>query len=777
MKSIVIYFSQTGSTKKIAEAIYSGIKSATRQGEITTLRDADVRRLVEFDLIGLGCPVFEFKTPTNFKAFIESMPNLEGKHCFLFATHGLDRGMIFRDMGEVLLQKGLTVIGYHSCYGEVRMPSIPRPYFTDGHPGSIDLKEAADFGKEMVERSLRVSQGEKGLIPDILSMKERLFPPEPAVELKLNKEKCRYPICRLCMDNCPVEGCINLSQHPAVFAKKEKCLNCYFCWKICPSGAIEADWEPLAKAFREIELPGALKLLERAEARGYFRRLVDKVDVDTPWYTSCDRPALRLEDAPCILACPIHMDIPGYLTLAAEGRLKEAYQLIRRTNPLPAVCSRVCYHPCEDACKRHYLDQPVAIASLRRFVTDQVDIEGPEVPQVSRKGKRVAIIGSGPCGLAAAHDLALLGYEVTIFEALPELGGMMRVGIPEYRVSREIIQKDIEEILKLGIEVKLNMRLGHDITLNELRQLGYEAILLATGAHLPRPLNIKGMNFDQVFQGVYLLRDKALGKIPPNLFHNKRVVVIGGGNVAIDAARTALRLGAKELQLACLEKREEMPAHPGEIQYAVEEGAILNCSWGPRRILGKNRRITGIELIRCTSVFDQEGRFNPSYDESTKMSLKADAVIVAIGQAPDISFLSQGDGIQFTRGGTIKVDPFTLETDGKGIFAGSDVVTGAANVIEAIAAGKRAARSIDNYLKGIPLAVGQTGERRAQYKLTDEEVETLKKQVPVQNRVSGIVLAPEERLKNFAEVELGLPPAQGQQEARRCLKCEWKPWI
>jgi NADPH-dependent glutamate synthase beta subunit-like oxidoreductase/flavodoxin/NAD-dependent dihydropyrimidine dehydrogenase PreA subunit len=775
MKSIVIYFSQTGSTKKIAEAIYSGIKSATGQCEITTLREINVGRLVEFDLIGLGCPTWELRMPANFRAFEESMPALEGKHCFLFTTHGMDRGMVFRDMGEVLLQKGLIVIGYRSWYGAGQMPTIPKPYFTDGHPDSFDLKEAADFGKEMVERSLRVSQGEKGLIPDILSMKERLFPPEPAVELKFNKEKCRYPICRLCVDNCPVEDCINLSQHPVVFAKKEKCLNCYFCWKICPNGAIEADWGPLAKAFREIELPGALKLLERAEARGYFRRLVDKVDVDTPWYTFCDRPALRLEAAPCILACPIHMDIPGYLTLAAEGRLKEAYQLMRKTNPLPAVCSRVCYHPCEDACRRHYLDQPVAIAPLRRFVTDRADIEEPEVPQVSQKGRRVAIIGSGPCGLAAAHDLALLGYEIAIFEALPELGGMMRVGIPEYRVSREVVQKDIEEILKMGIEVKLNTRLGYDLTLNELRQQGYEAILLATGAHLPRPLNIEGMNFTQVFQGVYLLRDRALGKIPHNLFHNKRVVVIGGGNVAIDAARTALRLGAKELQLACLEKREEMPAHPGEIQYAVEEGAIINCSWGPRRILGKNHRITSIELIRCTSVFDEEGRFNPSYDESARMSLKADAVIVAIGQVPDISFLSQGDGIQFTRGGTIKVDSFTLETDGKGIFAGGDVVTGAASVIEAIAAGKRAARSIDNYLKGIPLAVGQTEERRAQYKFTDEEIETLKKQVPVQNRVPGIALAPEERIKNFAEVELGLPPAQGQQEARRCLKCEWKP--
>ena len=775
MKSIVIYFSQTGSTKKVAEAIYSGIKSATGQCEITALRDTDARRLVEFDLIGLGCPVFEFKTPANFKAFIESMPNLEGKHCFLFATHGLDRGMIFRDMGEVLLQKELIVIGYHSCYGEVRMPSIPRPYFTDGHPDSSDLKEAADFGKEMVERSLRISQGETGLIPDILSMKERVFPPEPSVEMKFNEEKCRYPICRLCVDNCPVEGCIDLSQDPVVFAKEEKCLNCYFCWKICPNGAIEADWEPLAKAFREIELPGALKLLERAKARGYFRSLVDKVDVDTPWYEFCDRPALRLEAVPCTLACPIHMDIPGYLTLAAEGKLKEAYQLIRETNPLPAVCGRVCYHLCEDACKRHYLDQPVAIASLRRFVTDQVDIESLEVPQISKNGRRVAIIGSGPCGLAAAHDLALLGYEVTIFEALPELGGMMRVGIPEYRVSREVVQKDIEEILKMGIEVKLNTRIGHDLTLNELRQQGYEAILLATGAHLPQPLNIEGMNFDQVFQGVYLLRDRALGEIPDNLFDRKRVVVIGGGNVAIDAARTVLRLGVKEVQLACLERREEMPAHPGEVQYAVQEGAILNCSWGPKRILGENHRITGVEFVRCTSVFDEEGRFNPSYDEGTRVSLKADAVIIAIGQIPDISFLNEGDGIRLTRGGTIKVDQFTLKTDGQGIFAGGDVVTGAASVIDAIAAGRRAARSIDNYLKGIPLAVGQTEERRTQYKLTDEEIETLKKQVPVQNRVRGMVLAPEERLKNFAEVELGLHPAQGQQEAWRCLKCEWKP--
>ncbi|HJX69642.1 MAG TPA: FAD-dependent oxidoreductase, partial [Dehalococcoidia bacterium] len=293
------------------------------------------------------------------------------------------------------------------------------------------------------------------------------------------------------------------------------------------------------------------------------------------------------------------------------------------------------------------------------------------------------------------------------------------------------------------------------------------AIFLATGAHLTRPLNIEGVDLDGVFQGVYLLHDRAMGKIPDNLFKGKSVIVIGGGNVAIDAARTALRLGAKGVELACLESREEMPAHPWEIQYAMEEGTALNCSWGPKRILGEGKRIRGVEFIRCTSVFDKERRFNPSYDETVKMSLEGDVVIIAIGQAPDTSFLKGESKIELTRGRTIKVDGTTLRTAEDGVFAGGDVVSGAASVIEAIATGRKAAISIDKYLGG-------------EGKIDETLIETEKPSpwlgreegFAQKNRTTMPCLGVEERVKGFIDVELGFNKEMAIEEAKRCLQCD-----
>ena len=774
MRSTVVYYSQTGSTKKVAEAIYSGIKSATGQCEIATVRDVAPESMADYDLIALGCPVFEFKAPANFRTFEENLPMLNGKHCFLFATHGSDRGMIFRDMGEVLLKKGLTVIGYRTWYGEVFLPSIPKPYFTEGHPDSVDLNEAADFGREMAELSLRIHRGENGPVPDVMSLKERPFPPQPPIELKHNQEKCRYPICHLCVDNCPIEGCIDLRQDPVVFAHKEKCIRCWMCCRVCPSEAVECNWESLTQYFREVEQPGMLQAFEKAERKGYFRRLVKEVDLNTPWYKSCDTPAIRIEDAPCTLACPIHMDVPGYMDLAGQGRFEEAYRLMRRTNPLPAVCGRVCHHPCEDDCQRLNVDESLAIASVKRLVTDQADIENIEIAPVGNNEKKVAVVGAGPCGLSAAHDLALLGYKVTIFEALPELGGMMRVGIPEYQLPGDVLQRDIDGVLKTGVQVKLGIRLGSDLSLGELRQQGFEAVLLATGAHLPRPLNVGGVNLSGVSQGVHLLRDMALGKTPDDLFENKKVVVIGGGNVAIGAARTALRLGAMETQIFYRRTKDRMPTHDWEVQHAEEEGVTIVFGWEPERILGRDNEVTGVEFKSFVSVSDEKGAFGPGYDHSAMMIVEADAVIVAIGQIPDTSYLSAENGVKIAEDATAQVDEVTLETNCKGVFAGGELVSGASNVADAIAAGKRAARSIDNFLSGIPLDIGQTGDTGSRYELDDYEIALLQKKVPMQSRIDPRELAPTERLKSFVEVNAGYELPQGQRESQRCLKCDWK---
>jgi NADPH-dependent glutamate synthase beta subunit-like oxidoreductase len=407
---------------------------------------------------------------------------------------------------------------------------------------------------------------------------------------------------------------------------------------------------------------------------------------------------------------------------------------------------------------------PTMIMALHRFAAERdsgIWMKNTNIAEAT--GKRVAIVGSGPAGLTAAYYLAKLGHWVTVFEALAQPGGMMRVGIPEYRLPRDVLDAEIDAIKGVRVEIKVNSTIE---SLDRLIEQGYDAVFLATGAHRPLALNVEGMSLAQVFQGLHLLKDRALGRIRDNLFEGKRVVVIGGGNVAIDAARTALRLGAKELQLACLECRQEMPAHAWDIQCAEEEGTIINCSWGPRRILGRGNRVSGVDLVRCTSVFDGDGRFNPSYDETAKMSMEADAVIIAIGQVPDTSFLSKGQGVQLTEKGTIMVDETTLKANGNGIFAGGDVVTGTAWVIKAIAAGRRAASSIDVYLGG----AGMIDET-----LLSQEQEVV---VPVEpsslpgKRAEACLLPVSERLAGFAEVDLGLTDDIAIEQAKRCLRCD-----
>jgi NADPH-dependent glutamate synthase beta subunit-like oxidoreductase len=508
-------------------------------------------------------------------------------------------------------------------------------------------------------------------------------------------------------------------------------------------------------------------------------------------------------------ACPVHTEAGRYVALIAEGRYEEAYRVARRPNPLASICGRVCGHPCETDCRRGKLDAPISIRALKRFVTERygpesrnpVDAFGSR-PEISRP-ERIAVIGSGPAGLAGAHDLALLGYPVTIFDAAQVPGGMLYLGIPEYRLPRDVLTAQIREILDLGVDLKLNSRLGRDFSLADLRKQGFKAVLLALGLHRSRDLNVPGHDLDGVVKGIDFLLNVNLGY---RFSIGSKVVVIGGGNVAIDVARSALReqqraqaagaagqlpeslssseqqiamkefmdvsraalrIGAREVHLVCLESREEMPAFEEEIEEGQLEGLKIHPSLGPKRFVGSHGKITGVETIRCTSVFDAEHRFNPVFEEGTEAVINCDTAILAIGQASDLSFISPEDGIEATRQGTIKIDPATLMSTAPGIFAAGDIAFGPRLIISAVADGKKAAEQIDKYLWG------EGWKPRPRYvqitildhhKMAESYDEYSRLAVPVTdlNRRTGV-----------SEVETGYTEEEARREAQRCLKC----WI
>ena len=378
--------------------------------------------------------------------------------------------------------------------------------------------------------------------------------------------------------------------------------------------------------------------------------------------------------------------LPGMLS-----KFEETLKTLRKVTPLPVVFSWLCLRPYIEESKRNRFDDLVLDVLQRSFAAYKK--EAASLPKTYRE--KIAIIGSGPAGLTAAWELIKRGFQVTVFESLPEPGGMLTVGIPEYRLPKEIIDVEIECIKDLGVEIRTNTPIDKELFNSILKGEEYKAIFIATGAHRSGKLYVSGEDLDGVVYALDFLRKANLQR---QARFGKRVIVIGGGNVAMDAARMALRLGAEEVQLVCLESKKEMPAHPWEVREALMEGVVINVSWGPKRILGDTKKVTGIEFMRCVSVFDKEGRFNPSFDEASTRVLEADTVILAIGQAPDISFL---EGEIDVLGSNIAVNPITFETNLPRVFAGGDAVSGTASVIEAIVAGKMAAVSIDSYLEGL----------------------------------------------------------------------------
>jgi len=523
----------------------------------------------------------------------------------------------------------------------------------------------------------------------------------------------------------------------ARFVDLEKCTGCGDCTKECP-----------------VEVNNEFNLgldLRKAIYRPFPQAVPNTFVID------------KMGTPPCRDACPAGVNVQGYIALIRQGKFREALELVRRDIPFPAVCGRVCFNPCENECERSKVDEPLSIRSLKRFVADY-ELNGREerekpAPIQKTHREKVAIIGSGPAGLTAAYDLVKMGYSVVVFESLPEPGGMLRYGIPEYRLPKEALDADIRYMKDLGVDIKTNTRIGKDLTVNKLSQ-EYKAVFIAVGAQISRKLGIKGEELNGVVHALDFLRDVNLGKkVKPG----DRIAVIGGGNVAIDAARTGLRLGSEEVHLLYRRSRKEMPAHLGEVEQAEREGVIFHFLASPTRIIGKDGKVVGIESIQMKlGTPDESGRRRPVPIEGSEFIIELDAIIPAIGQSSDISLLPKE--IEVTKQNIIAADRVTMETSLPGIFAGGDVVSGPATVIEAIAAGKRVAVSIDRFLRGEDLMAGREEEVKVVEEVLKEGIETKERQVMP-------LLPLDQRIGNFKEIELGFTEEMAVEEAGRCLSC------
>ena len=515
----------------------------------------------------------------------------------------------------------------------------------------------------------------------------------------------------------------------------DKCTSCGECATVCPVDVLSEHNQGLGtrKAiFKQYEqaIPGAFGISKRSTA-------------------------------PCKATCPAHVSIQGFIALMNQSKYREALELFKQEHPFPGSCGRVCHHPCESVCTRGDADEPIAIQYLHKYLSELDFQEGaPYIPELAEKRKeKVAIIGSGPAGLTAAYYMAQEGYGVTVFEKLPVKGGMMTVGIPEYRLPKAELEKEIEVIEKLGVEIKTSVEFGKDISLESLKKEGYSTLFMATGLHGSRGLGVKGEEVEGVIKGVSFLREAALGTAPKL---SGKVVVIGGGNVAVDVALTARRLGSKEVTMICLEKRDEMPAWDYEIEEALEEGVKIVNSLGPLRFLEGKGKVEEVEFQECTSVFDENGRFSPQYDDCKLISYEAGHVIVAIGQMGEFEF-AEKEGISLTPPGGLEADPVTLQTPIDWVFAGGDAFYGPRSVVDAVASGKEAAESMHRFINGEDL----TKDREKSWEFEKPDFYSFEKQ----KRPIPATISLDEREGNFQEVTLPLSKEDIDAEAARCLSC------
>lgn len=545
--------------------------------------------------------------------------------------------------------------------------------------------------------------------------------------------------CGCCASACPVTGKddfnirrivryieMDMAREAADSGKQWVCTTCGRCEAVCPNGIALLD-------------------------------IVRPLRVLTP-------EALMPPEGPppCRAACPAGIDIPSYLRFIAQGKPDEALAVILEKVPFPGILGRICMHPCETACRRGEVNQPIAVCALKRYAADKAEGVFERSARIAENtGKKAVVVGSGPAGLTAAFYLRKKGHAVTVIEARSKPGGMMRYGIPAYRLPEEILDREIEQVLTTGIELQTGTMLGKDVDLDSLGR-DFDAVFIATGLQESRKIQLEGSHLEDVLWGVDFLSQTAEGR---EVKLKERVLVVGGGNVAVDVALTALRTGAKEVTMACLEKREEMPANHWEIEQAMEEGVRLMPAWGPERIIGDGNKVVAVELIQCSSVFDEEGNFCPAFGELTE-TIEADQVILAVGQAAELSF-ANGSHLNVERG-LILVDEETMETGVSGVYAGGDVGRGPGAVIDAIAAGRKAACSMDRFLGGTGDIDETLAERQDDLSYSGRRERGFADRA----RVRPPLLPLEDRRRGFQEVEACFTDEQALQEASRCLQCD-----
>ena len=526
------------------------------------------------------------------------------------------------------------------------------------------------------------------------------------------------------------------------YVDTKKCTACGSCWPACPV-VMKSEFNMGTGPRKAIYIP-------------FPQAIPNKASIDKREERPCK--------AACVDACPIHTNVLGYLKHISEGRFADAYMLIRATNPFPSVCGRVCYAPCERVCNRGQLDDSLAIRDLKRFAVDQFDINSLVLPQITKTEKRVAVIGAGPAGLACAEALAVEGHEVTVFEALPEPGGMLRYAIPEYRLPKEELRKEIGYITKLGVEIRCGVEVGKDIALETMRD-EYDAVFISTGAPRGLPLEVEGEDLAGVIDGIRFLRAVNSGD---SMKTGSRVAVIGGGNTAIDCARTVRRLGSESVQLIYRRTRDEMPAAKEEIDALLHEGIDIAFLTTPVRFYGKEGNLTAMECIRMElGDADESGRRRPVPVKGSEFTTPVDTVITALGQVTQTGF-AHDVGVVLSPKGTIEIDASTGMTNVQAVFAGGDVCTGPAYVVDAIAAGQRAALSITRYLKNEEV-VTHNGRMKEPERLTEPEIADLKERFQRLERVPMPEAETEKRVRTFDEVAIGYSAREARAEASRCL--------
>ena len=543
---------------------------------------------------------------------------------------------------------------------------------------------------------------------------------------------------------------------------KEKCVACGKCVEVCPAGAAKLGQKLCTKDGGEISYPKH----ELPDAAAWSK------DKWNPNYRDDNKiNCYETGTAPCKTACPAHLPVQGYVKMAAEGRYMDALKLIKTENPFPAVCGAICNRRCEDACTRGTIDQAVAIDEIKKFIAEQeLHADKRYVPEMTNhSGKpmeqKIAVIGAGPAGMTAAFFLKEMGYPVTVFEKNSRPGGMLLNGIPSFRLEKSVIDAEIDVLREMGVEFKCGVEVGKDVTIAELRVQGYQAFYIAIGAQGGRKTGVPGEDAEGVLTGVEFLHTANTTENPHLL--SGRTVVVGGGNVAVDVARTALRSGSGEVSMCCLESRDIMPAAADEVEEAEEEGIKVNCGWGPKEIVTENGKVKAIVFKKCLSVKDETGRFNPQYDENDLLTIECENVLLSIGQAIVWGDMLKGTKVEFNPNGTAKADPVTYQTAEPDIFVGGDVYTGPRFAIDAIAAGKQGFVSIHRFVnKGHSLTLARDLRQFIELDKNNIQVETFdnaKRQIP--GRKAGVAK------ETFRDLRCTLTEEQIKTEASRCLGC------